>query len=199
MFIYEQSLALCVCGVWASLSTWMTICLNNNELKQLKSMPMLFEIVNLLTNTCYVLVVRSLLKPASCVYYDINGEPLDHPHLHVVPDLLCWEGLQQIIVAICQVALVIYCVSVFLVAPFFMEDFSGRNELVFTRWYNLRDKLLKTIVVVLEVFASHYDAGDSKIVRDPRRRNSSLYFAWWGICSVGSCRSIYVLLFFPML
>ena len=45
-----------------------------------------------------------------------------------------------------------YTISVMVISPSFMEDISGNNELQFCVAYKLRDRLLKTILVVFNVF-----------------------------------------------
>ena len=152
VFIVEQTLAHAVCALWGSVAICLVYCVNTKKLEYLNAIPMLFEVVNFLTNTCYVIVLSTLTRSADCVYHSEDGTP--DPHLRAVKEMQCWVDEHRLIAAMGLLDLITYCVSVFLIGPFFMESFTGRNEIVFTRAYSLVDKLAKTIVVVVQVFAS---------------------------------------------
>ena len=69
-----------------SLPCVQTICLNDETgkgLKKLETIPKLHEVVTVLTNTCYLVVITSLLRGAGCITGEdkqVSGQ--------------CWEGIK---------------------------------------------------------------------------------------------------------
>ena len=68
--------------------------------------------------------------------------------------MVCWEAgsEQQVLACLSLVAVVMYALSAALISPFFLENYSGRNQMVYTKHYQSCDRVLKTLVVLFDVF-----------------------------------------------
>jgi hypothetical protein len=187
--------AFCACALWGGVFMFLILCVGETlgmKPAYAHKLPMMSTWVSVLSSSLYMVVLPKFLQLFDCTFDPTGQLP---PLLVVLPHntssgsippqaMVCWEGPHLVLATFGLLAATFYVLSALIFAPFFMEDFTGRSEILFTVKYQLLDRVLKTAVVMTNVFLSRWSFEAYLIVVAITGAIDSLYLHCYSPCSL---------------
>ena len=130
LFYVEWCFALLVIMSWFGLCAILTYLYNADKTAVLERFPFARNVVGLFADTMYFAVLSKILRPFTC---SAAGNTFYYPdsNLSLIDDtfeLECFKTEHNSLASISMISTIFFCLSVTLVTPFFLEDFTGSNH-----------------------------------------------------------------------